>query len=90
MTSKHIFRFVIAGFYARIHSLKVRLKTVFAFGYLSVSLYFYYIGSQERFSIALCDSYVFLVMQSRRVKVRGRGERNISEPVVVGTGYLNN
>ena len=89
MTSKHIFRFVIAGFYARIHSLKVRLKTVFAFGYLSVSLYFYYIGSQERFSIALCDSYVFLVMQSRRVNVCAREERHISKPFVVGIGYLN-
>ena len=57
----------------------MHLKAVFSFGYFIVLF-----GSQEEISIEFSDSFVFLIMQSRQVKVGVREARHISEPIVVG------
>ena len=79
MITKHVVRFVRASSYARVHSFRVELKTVFGFGYFTLS---FDLLSSKGLSLQnkiLYVSILFIRMQSLRVKVGARKAMNRTE-----------
>ena len=64
-----------------------KVRFPFLIFFCLISLFITYVF-KKMFSIALCDSFLFLIMQSRQVKGGVREARYISEAVVMGSGYL--
>ena len=61
----------------------MRLKVVFSYGYVIMSFGLLYLRFARKIPIKLCDSIVFLIMESREINDALRETRYISEPLVV-------